>query len=118
MTRNLETDALTTAKGVKEFLAIGLELVLVVHIYYELLALEDIGNAVRLGVVCYEPVNETQTHFTRSFQKFNDFIQILATAVKTLEMGDNKFLFAVNLLFSCLRIRCYSRRLFHGDSML
>ena len=61
MSWDLETDTLTSAEGIKEFLAIRLELVLVVHVDNEFLAVENVGNGVNLGVVCHEPVNQTLT---------------------------------------------------------
>ena len=118
MAWDLETDTFTPAEGIKEFLAIRLELVLVVHVDNEFLAVENVGNGVDLGVVCHEPVNQTQAYFASSLQEFDDFIQVLATAVKTLEAGDNEFLFAVDLLLSRLRIWCDCGRLLHSDSML
>jgi len=79
---------------------------------------EDVGNCVGLGVIRYEPVDKTQTYFTRSLQEFYNFVQVFTATVKTLKARDNEFLFAVNLLFSCLWVRCYCWRLLHRDSML
>lgn len=48
MTWDLKGDPLSPAKGIKELLRIGLELILIIHIDYELLAIQDIGGAVGL----------------------------------------------------------------------
>jgi len=52
----LETNALAPTKGIKQFLAVGLQLVLVVHVHDELLAIQDIGSAIRLAVIRDKPV--------------------------------------------------------------
>ncbi len=87
--RNLELNALSTAERIEEFLTIGLELILVVHIHDKLLAIQNVRCTVSLAVVCDKPVDQTQTDRGSSLQKLDDFRKILAIAVKALERGHN-----------------------------
>ena len=89
MPRNLERNTLSPAKRVKQFLAIRLQLILVIHIHDEFLAVENIRCAMCLGEICHEPVNKAKTYFAGAFEKLHDFIQVLATAVKALKAGNN-----------------------------
>jgi hypothetical protein len=57
--RNLELDALPAAKWIKELLAIGLELILVVHIHNKLLTIKDIRSTVGLAIIGDKPVDQT-----------------------------------------------------------
>ena len=59
-TADLETDALATAKRVKETLGIGLEFALVVKMHHELRGLQGIAYVEFLGIVGDKPVNQTK----------------------------------------------------------
>jgi hypothetical protein len=85
MAWNLERDPFTPAKGVKEFLTVGLELVLVVHIHDKFLAIQNVGSAVGFGEVCHKPVNQSEADLARAFQKLNNFRKIGAIGVKALK---------------------------------
>ena len=113
MPRNLERNPLSPAKRVKQFLAIRLQLILVIHVYDEFLAVENIRCTVRLGEICDEPVNKTKADFAGAFEKLDDFIQVLAPTVKALKAGNDEFLLTVYFPSASLRIRCYRWRLLH-----
>jgi hypothetical protein len=100
----LETNALATTKGIKQFFAVGLQLVLVIHIHDEFLAIQDIGSAIRLAIIRDEPVDEAKTYLARALKKIHNFVDICASPVETLETGNNEFLLAMNLLLTSLGI--------------
>ena len=111
MSRNLKADSLAPAKGIEQLLTIRLQLVLVIHVDDEFLAVQNIRRAVGLAVVRYEPVNKSQTYIARPLEEFHDFVEIVAAAVEALEAGNNEFLLTMDLLPACLRIRSHCRRL-------
>ena len=80
----LEHNALTTTEGIEEFLAIGLQLRLVVRVYEELLAIHYIGDVVLLSVVGDKPVNETQGYLGSPLEKLQNLVLIIATCVESL----------------------------------
>lgn len=67
-----------------------------------------------LGIVCHEPVNETQTDIAGSFEKLYDLIKIVVAAIKALETGDNQFLLTMNFPLSRLEIRSHGWWLLHS----
>lgn len=71
-----------------------------------------------LGIVCDEPVNQTQTDITGALKKVYDFRQIVVSAIKTLETGDDKFLLTMDFPLSCLEVRRHGGRLLHSLSIL
>ena len=56
----MEVDSLAATEGIKELFAIGFELALVVGVDEKLLPFKDVGCVVCLGIVCDEPVNESE----------------------------------------------------------
>ena len=77
MIRNLEIDSLTTAKGIKEFLAVGLELALVIPVNQELLAVQNIVRGVSLGVIGNKPINYSKTDFRSALEHGNYLSDII-----------------------------------------
>lgn len=57
----MELDALPPTEWVKHLLAIRLQVGLVRKIYYNMvLLLRQVGNVILLGVICDEPINQTE----------------------------------------------------------
>ena len=67
-----------------------------------------------LGIVCHEPVNETQTDIAGAFEKLYDLVEIVVAAIKALETGDNQFLLTMNFPLSRLEIRSHGWWLLHS----
>ena len=65
-TRSAEHDTLPPAKGIKELLAVRLQLALVIHVDHELLATQEIADRVALSVVRHEPIYQSQTDGRRA----------------------------------------------------
>lgn len=57
-----------------------------------------------LCIVCNKPIDEAQTDFRRSLQDLEDLSEVLAIIIESLETGYDEFLFAVDLLATCLHI--------------
>ena len=68
LTANLETDPLSSAKGIKEPLGIRLEFALIVEMHHELFVCScfigyRITHVELLGIIGDEPVNEAETYW-------------------------------------------------------
>lgn len=59
---DLERDAFATAEGIKETLAVGLELALVLEVDDELLVIQDVADVELFGVIRNEPLYDAETH--------------------------------------------------------
>jgi hypothetical protein len=80
----LELDALRTAKGVEELLAVGLQLRLVVRVDEELLAIQDIRDIVLLGVVRHEPVDQPERNLGGAVEESDDFLLVRMGRIEAL----------------------------------
>jgi len=104
LSRNLEVDSLAPAEGIKELLAVRLQLALVICVDEELLSFKDIGCVVCLGIVGDEPVNEAEGEGGRTEENRENLGDIRTLCIKTLETLYNEFLLAVDLSTASLRI--------------
>lgn len=78
---------------------------LVVHVDEELLAVQNVGGVVLLGVVCHEPVNQTQRDHGGALEELHDLLSVRVLSVEALEAADNQLLLTMNLTAAGLRIR-------------
>ena len=116
MIRNLEIDSLTTAKGIKEFLAVGLELALVIPVNQELLAVQNIVRGVSLGVIGNKPINYSKTDFRSALKHGNNLGDVIHRCIETLKRIHDEFLLTVDLASACLGVRVIANcRLGWGD---
>ena len=77
MIRNLEIDTLSATERVKEFLAVGLELTLVVPVNQKLLAIQNIVRGMSLGVIGNKPINYSKTDFRSALEHGNNLSDII-----------------------------------------
>lgn len=70
LTMDLERNAFATAKRIKQTLAIGLELTLVLEMDNELLAIQQIGHIELFGIVGDEPFHHAETNRRGTCQKW------------------------------------------------
>ena len=99
---NLEADSFAAAKGIKESLRIGLEFALVMEMHHELALLMQIRYAEFLGVVCHEPVDESQTDGARTSQNRQYLFKSPRLIVEVLEPANNEILLALDTILECL----------------
>jgi len=112
LTGNLEVDSFTTAEGIKEFLAVRLQLTLVIRVDEKLLPLENIRCVVCLGVVGDEPVNETEGESGRAEENRENLSNIRTLRIEALKTLYNEFLLAMDLSTASLRIRIKPNHVF------
>jgi len=91
-----ETDALPSAEWIEQTLAVGLEFALVVEIDRKHAIVAHIGDVVLLGIVCHEPVDETETDIGLIGQNGQNFINTPGLIIEILEPLDQKLLFALD----------------------
>jgi len=77
MIRNLKIDTLSATKGIKEFLAVGFQLTLIVSIDQKLLAIQNIIRGVSLGVIGNKPINYSKTNFRSALKHCDDLGDVI-----------------------------------------
>jgi len=115
MIRNLEIDSLTAAKGIKEFLAVGFQLALVVPVDQELLAVQNIIRGVSLGVIGNKPINYSKTDFRGALEHGDNLGDVIHCCIETLKRIYDEFLLTVNLASAGLRVRVVANCRLRGD---
>ena len=109
---NLEADALSATKRVKEALRIGLELALVMEVHHELtgqtcVIRKRVADVELLGIVRDEPVNEAETHGTAASQNGQHLFESPRLVIKILEPTDDEILFALDAALLGLSEWCW-----------
>lgn len=69
LSADLKRDAFTATEGIKETLAVGLEFTLVLEVHNELFVIEEVTDIELFGVVRDEPLDNAETHGSRTCQK-------------------------------------------------
>ena len=100
----MEVDSLTATEWIEELLAIGFELALVIGVDEELLSFKDVGCVVCLGIVCDEPVNESEGEGGCAEKNGENLVDVCALRIEALETVYNEFLLAVDLSTASLGI--------------
>ena len=100
----MEVDSLAATEGIKELFAICFQLALVIGVDEELLSFKDVGCVVCLGVVCHEPVNESEGEGGCSEENGENLVDVCALRIEALETVYNEFLLTVDLSTASLGI--------------
>jgi len=117
-TADLKTDALTTTKRIKQTLAIRFELAFVMEMHHELTLFMDVIHIELLGIVRYEPVDETETDRRRTRQNRQNLLQGPRLIVEILQPTNDEILFALNAVFQSLTLRSWRFHLVSLDILL
>ncbi len=105
---NLERNPLTAAERVKQTLAVGLQLTLVLEVNNELLAVQEVGHIELLGVVGDEPLYHAETNRCATRQKWQNLLNTSRVIVEVLEPFDDEVLLALNAALERLTRRIHS----------
>ncbi len=89
-------------EGIKQFLGEGFELAFVVQIYNELLAVQKICYMMFLGIVGYEPINQTKADVAFSLENGDQLINVRSGTVKTLKAHNQELFAAGDLSLPCI----------------
>jgi len=112
LTGNLEVDSLTAAEGIKELLAVRLQLTLVICVDEELLSFKNVRCVVCLRIVGDKPVNETEGESGRAEENGENLGDIRTLRIEALETLYNEFLFTVDLSTASLGIGIKTNHVF------